>query len=169
MINEVKDLINSQINKEMYSAYLYLDMSNFYINKNLDGFGNWFRVQAQEEMDHAMLFTTYLLNNQEDVKLEAIAAPDVPFADFRAPLAAAYEHELFVTASINNIYTVASGNKDYRTMQLLSWFIDEQGEEEKNTDDLIQKYDLFGSDPKGLYMLDKDLAARVYTPPSLVL
>lgn len=169
MIKEVKDLINSQINKEMYSAYLYLDMSNFYINKNLDGFGNWFRVQAQEEMDHAMLFTTYLLNNQEDVKLEAIAAPDVPFSDFRAPLAGAYEHELFVTASINNIYTVASENKDYRTMQLLSWFIDEQGEEEKNTDELIQKFDLFGSDPKSLYMLDKDLAARVYSPPSLVL
>ena len=93
----------------------------------------------------------------------------MPFPDFRAPLAGAYEHELFVTASINNIYTVASENKDYRTMQLLSWFIDEQGEEEKNTDDLIQKYDLFGSDPKSLYMMDKDLATRVYAPPSLVL
>lgn len=169
MNKAIKDLINQQINKEMYSAYLYLDISNFFINKNLSGFGNWYKVQAQEEMDHAMLFMTYLQNNGEEVKLEAIAAPDVPFPDLRAPLQASYDHEKFVTASIDNIYGVALEHKDYRTMQLLSWFIDEQGEEEKNADELIQHFDLFGNDPKSLYLMDKDLAARTYAPPSLVL
>lgn len=167
--NEVVKLINEQINKEFYSAYLYLDMSNFYYSKNLNGFGNWFKIQAQEERDHAMLFLTYLHNNGEDVKLDAIAAPDVPFPDFRAPLVAALDHERFVTASINSIYDEASQQKDYRTMQFLGWFITEQGEEEQNTEDLVQRYDLFGSDPKSLYLMDSELAARVYAAPSLVL
>lgn len=133
------------------------------------GFGNWFRVQAQEEQDHAMLFLQYMLNNGEKVTLDAIAAPDVPFEDFKAPLVAALEHEQYVTASINNIYEEASKQKDYRTMQFLGWFITEQEEEERNTGDLIQQYDLFASDGKGLYLMDSELAARVHTPPSLVL
>jgi ferritin len=126
-------------------------------------------VQAQEEQDHAMLFLQYMLNNGEKVTLDAIAAPDVPFEDFKAPLVAALEHEQYVTASINNIYEEASKQKDYRTMQFLGWFITEQEEEERNTGDLIQQYDLFASDGKGLYLMDSELAARVHTPPSLVL
>lgn len=167
--NEVTKLLNEQINKEFYSAYLYLDMSNYYFSKNLNGFGNWFKVQAQEERDHAMLFLTYLQNNGEDIKLDAIAAPDITFTDFKAPLVAALDHERYVTASIDAIYEEASKQKDFRTLQFLSWFITEQGEEEKNTEDLVQRYDLFGSDAKSLYLLDGELAARIYAAPSLVL
>ena len=94
MLNaEVKKLLNEQINKELYSAYLYLDMANYYSVESLEGFENWFYVQAQEERDHAMLMRTYLLNNDEAVKLTAIAMPDVAFTDYKKPLTAALEHE----------------------------------------------------------------------------
>lgn len=169
MNTQLIKLLNEQINKEFYSAYLYLDISNFYNDKNLGGFGNWFTVQAKEEQDHALLFSQYLLNNSIPVKLEAIAAPDKVFGDFREPLAAALEHERFVTASINKIYEEAYNSKDYRTMQFLDWFIKEQLEEEKNADELVSRYDLFGTDAKGLYMLDAEMKTRIYTPPSLVL
>ncbi|MBB2182587.1 ferritin [Lachnospiraceae bacterium MD1] len=170
MMNQsVIDLLNQQINKEFYSAYLYLDMANYYADQGLNGFENWFYVQMQEERDHALLFRQYLLNNGEKVKLDAIAAPDKEFKSFRDPLIIALEHEKYVTASINTIYEEAYKNKDFRTMQFLDWFIKEQGEEEKNADDNIKKFDLFAGDSKGLYMLDNELKARIYTAPSLVL
>ena len=170
MINEkVAKLMNEQINKELYSAYLYLDMVNYYIDKGLDGFANWFKVQAQEEYSHAELFMQYMQNNQEKVTLEAIQAPNVKFDSFDSPLREALKHEQYVTASINNIYAAAYEIKDYRAMQFLDWFIMEQGEEEKNADDLITRYKLFGSDSKGLYLLDQEMGTRVYSPPSLLL
>ncbi len=170
MLNkDLVSLINRQIKREFYSAYLYLDMSNYYADQNLNGFANWFKVQAQEERDHAMLFNQYLLNNSEKVILQQIDAPDLTYPQFKDPLTAAYAHELTVTESINEIYALAYSLKDFRTMQFLDWFVKEQGEEEKNTDELIKKYDLFGSDPRSLYLLDTELAARVYAPPTLVL
>ena len=165
----VVKLINEQINKEFFSAYLYLDMANYYNSKNLDGFANWFNIQAQEERDHAMLFIQYLGNNNAEVKLEAIAAPAIEFVDFRTPLVESLKHEQFVTASIETIYEEAKNQKDYRTQEMLNWFIKEQGEEEKNAEDNIGKYDLFAGDPKGLYALNAEMLARVYTAPSLVL
>lgn len=167
--DQVVKLLNEQINKEFYSAYLYLDMSNYYDSKNLNGFSNWFKVQAQEERDHAMLFLTYLQNNNEEIKLTAIAGPDKTYPDFKAPLVASLEHERLVTASIYNIYEEASRQKDFRTQQFLNWFITEQGEEEKNAEDLVERYELFGNDAKSLYLLDAELAARVYAAPNLVL
>lgn len=170
MLNqELVSLLNKQINMEWFSAYFYLDISNYYTDRNLNGFGSWFYVQTQEERDHAMLFVKYLLNNNEKVVLQDVKAPDKIFEDFRAPANAAFEHEKKVTASINNIYAAAYEQKDFRTMQFLDWFVKEQGEEEKNTEDIVQRYDLFGRDSKGLYLLDSELAARVYAPPTLVL
>lgn len=166
---EVVKLLNEQINKEFYSAYLYMDMANYYADESLSGFENWFVVQMQEERDHALLFRQYLLNNGESVILTEIAAPSKKFGNFRDPLVEALEHEQYVTASINAIYEEAYKNKDFRTMQFLDWFIKEQGEEEKNADDNIKKFDLFAGDPKGLYMLDNELKTRVYAAPSLVL
>ncbi len=166
---ETKKLLNEQINKEFYSAYLYLAMANFYGEKNLNGFENWFTVQAREEQDHAMLFRQYLLNEGEQVTLAAIDAPKGKFETFRDPLTASLEHEQFVTKSIYAIYAAAQKQGDYRTVNFLNWFVTEQGEEEKNADELIKRYDLFGADPKGLYMLNADLAARTYNPPSLTL
>lgn len=166
---EVVTLLNEQINKELYSAYLYLDMANFYSDEGLEGFENWFYVQMQEEFSHAMLFRKYLLNLDQSVGLAAIDAPTKKYTDFKEPLLGSLEHEKFVTASINNIYDKAYQSKDFQTMQFLDWFVKEQGEEEKNSNDLIKKYELFGSDSKGLYMLDQELSARIFTAPSLVI
>ena len=169
MDRKVADLLNQQVNKEFYSAYLYLDMANYYIDLDLDGFGNWYTIQAQEERDHAMLFVQYLQNNGEKVTLEAIDKPDKVFETPLDPLVAAAEHERYVTDLIHKIYEAAYEVKDFRTMQFLDWFVKEQGEEETNAEGLIKKFELFGGDPKSLYMLDSELGARVYTAPSLVL
>ena len=169
MDKKVAELLNEQINKEFYSAYLYLEFANYYAAEGLDGFENWYKVQAQEERDHAMLFYQYLQNSSEKVMLEAIAKPDCQLTDHMAPLKAGLEHEQYVTSLINTIYAAAFDVKDFRTMQLLDWFVKEQGEEEKNATDLITKMELYGSDAKGLYMLNSELGARAYTAPSLVL
>lgn len=170
MLNEkVINLLNDQINKELYSAYLYLDMANFYIDNDLDGFGNWYNIQAQEERDHAMLFVKYLQNNGIKVTLDAVAKPDKEFVNLIDPLKTGAEHERYVTELIHTIYDAAYSVKDFRTMQFLDWFVKEQGEEETNADTLVKKFELFGDDPKSLYLLNQELAARVYSAPSLVL
>ena len=170
MMNEkVRDLLNAQINKEFYSAYLYLEFSNYFDDKGLEGFANWYMVQAQEERDHAMLFYKYLQNENQKVTLEAIDKPDKTFSCHLDVLKAGLEHEEYVTSLINDIYAAAYEVKDFRTMQFLDWFVKEQGEEETNANDLITKMELFGSDPKSLYMLNQELAARIYTAPSLVI
>ena len=169
MDKKVSALINEQVNKEFYSAYLYLDFANYYTEQGLNGFANWYTVQAQEERDHALLMLKYLQNNGEKATLEAVARPEWKRDGLRAPLAEGYKHEQYVTSLINAIYGAAAEAKDYRTMQFLDWFVKEQGEEETNADTLVKKFDLFGGDAKGLYMLDAELAARVYAAPSLVL
>ena len=166
---KVAKLLNEQINKEFYSAYLYLDFANYYASVGLDGYENWYRIQAQEERDHAMLFYQYMQNNGQTVTFAAIERPEWTRADNMAPLKKALEHEKYVTSLIDEIYLEASAAKDFRTMQLLDWFVKEQGEEEKNAADMITKMELFGSDSKGLYMLNNELKARVYSAPSLVL
>ena len=162
-------LLNEQINKEFYSAYLYLDMANYYDSLDLDGYANYYTVQAQEERDHALLFMKYMQNNGLKVTLEAIGKPDKEFSSILDPLVAAAEHERYVTALINAIYHEAHEAHDYRTMKFLDWFVDEQMEEEDAADAMISRYKLFGSDPKGLYALDQEYAARIYTAPSLTL
>ena len=169
MNNKVHELLNQQINKEFYSAYLYLDFSNYFKARGLDGFANWYMIQAQEERDHAMLFYQYLQNEGCKVTLEAIDKPDKAFTSDMDVLVAGLEHEKYVTALINDIYSAAYEIKDFRTMQFLDWFVKEQGEEETNANDMITKMELFGSDPRSLYMLNQELAARVYSAPSLVL
>ena len=165
----VSKLINEQINKELYSAYLYLDFSIYYESQGLDGFANWYMIQAQEERDHAMLMLKYLQNNGEEVTLEAVGKPDKEYSGLMDPLKFGFEHEQYVTSLINDIYGAAYAVKDFRTMQFLDWFVKEQLEEEKSADDMIKKMELFGNDSKGLYSLDAEYAARVYTAPSLTL
>ena len=169
MDKRVHELLNDQINKELYSAYLYLDFSNYFKRAGLDGFANWYMIQAQEERDHAMLFYQYLQNENQVVTLEAVAKPDKVLNCHMDVLMAGLEHEKYVTSLIHDIYSAAYDVKDFRTMQFLDWFVKEQGEEETNANDMITKMELFGSDPKSLYMLNQELAARVYSAPSLVL
>ncbi|GAA6514253.1 ferritin [Merdimmobilis hominis] len=160
-------LLDDQFGKELFSAYLYLSMANYYEEASLNGFANWFFVQAQEERDHAMLIRTYLLDNNAKMKMGAIKNPEGDFKDFLDPLKASLEHEQYVTRSIHEIYAAAYQAKDFRTMQFLDWFVKEQGEEEKTVEDLIQRFELFGRDPKGLYSLDQELGARTYVQATL--
>ena len=169
MNERIAALLNEQINKEFYSAYLYLDMAVFYEELNLSGFANWYMIQAQEERDHALLFMKYMQNNGLKVTLDVIGKPDKVYKELIDPLVASAEHERYVTSLINEIYHEAHENKDYRTMKFLDWFIEEQGEEEEKADTMVNRYKLFGTDPKGLYLLDQEYAGRVYTAPSLVL
>jgi len=169
MNDKIAKLLNEQINKELYSAYLYLDISNYYDEMDLDGYKNYYMIQAQEERDHALLFMQYMQINGFKVTLDAIGKPDKKFDSVLSPLEVAAEHERYVTALINNIYHEAHEAKDYRTMKFLDWFVDEQMEEEDNADTMISRYKLFGQEPRGLYLLDQEYAARVYTAPSLVL
>ena len=166
---KVHELLNQQINKEFYSAYLYLDFSNYFEDAGLDGFANWYKIQAQEERDHAMLFYQYLQNENQKVTLEAIAKPDKDFTCHLDVLKAGLEHEEYVTSLINDIYAAAYDVKDFRTMQFLDWFVKEQSEEENNFRNLLQKIQLFTSDNKGLYLFDNELAARNYAVPTLIL
>jgi len=169
MDKKVHELLNAQINKELYSAYLYLEFSNRFKADSLDGFANWYMIQAQEERDHAMLFYTYLQNEDMPVTLEAVAKPEVDAPEHMDILKAGLAHEKYVTSLINDIYAAAYEVRDFRTMQFLDWFVKEQGEEETNANDLISKMTLFGSDPRSLYLLNQELAARIYSAPSLVL
>lgn len=158
MDSKVAQLINQQINAELYSAYLYLDFSNYYRAAGLDGFAGWYIEQAKEEMDHAHKFYDYLHDNDVPVVLEAIAKPDKTFTDPVQPLEAGYEHEKLVTSMIDKIYAAAVKAKDYRTSVFLEWFISEQSEEEKNARDLLTKMKLFGQD--SLYHIDHEMAKR---------
>ena len=169
MDKKVADLINQQVNKEFYSAYLYLDFANYFASKGLDGFANWYRIQAQEERDHAMLFFDYLHHNSVDVTLDAIDKPEWNRGEVMDALKAGLEHEQYVTSLINDIYDAAQQVKDFRTVQFLDWFGKEQGEEEANANDLITKMEMFGTDARGLYLLNSELKARVYVAPSLTI
>lgn len=168
MLNKkIIDLLNRQINREFFSAYLYLDIANFFNHQGLAGYANYFRVQAKEEQEHAMKIVDYLLDNNEQVALEAIAQPQVKETEYPAIFNLVIAHERFITNSIYEIVTVTHEEHDYRTQQFLAWFVSEQGEEEKNAEDMLGKFELFGHDPKGLMELDKELLARVYTPATV--
>jgi ferritin len=158
--------INDQINKELYSEYLYFSMAAYLERVGLSGFSNFMRVQAQEEHAHGVKFYEYLLERQGKVILQAI---DAPASDFDSPLFVfedTYAHEQYVTASINDLMTIAIEEKDYAAQSFLKWFIDEQVEEEASMDNVLTQIKLISGDGKGMFMLDRELGQRVFTPPS---
>ncbi len=158
--SKIYDLLNQQINKEIYASYIYLDIANYYDEQNLDGFSNWFDIQTKEELEHAELIIQYLRDNGKRVVLETIEKPSFNFKNFKEPLEVSLEHERFITDSINEIYDEAFKQRDFRTMRFLDWFVKEQAEEEKNAETLCNRFELFGQESKGLYMLDQELGAR---------
>jgi len=161
----MEEALNAQINRELYSAYLYLSMSAQFAELGLSGGQNWMHVQFQEELFHVQKFFDYVIERGGRVRLEAI---DRPGQDWDAPLAmfeAALEHEGKVTAWINQLADLALELRDHATLQELQWFIAEQVEEEASADDICRKLRLVKDSPGGLYEVDKELAARVYTPP----
>lgn len=164
MQKEMAEAINQQIQQEFFSAYLYLAISNYYVEQHLDGFANWFQIQAQEERDHAMLFVRYLQDSGEKVTLREIQAPVSSYPSLKEPLQMTYAHEQSVTKAIHTMYEQAMAQKDYRTVQFLQWFVEEQGEEEKIARDLIERLELIGEAKQGLFWLDNELKNRAYTP-----
>lgn len=168
MISEkIEKLINDQIQKEFYSAYLYLSFEAYFASRSLDGFAHWFRVQAMEERDHAIIFINYLDQMGGRLKLQTIQAPEWNFNSIEEVILKQLEHERLVTASIFNIADQAIEERDHRTNSFLKWFIDEQAEEEDNAQQNLDKVRLVGeNDGKGIYMLDIEMAARVYVIPA---
>jgi len=157
---------NEQINEELYSAYLYLSMVAYFESINLPGFANWMRVQTQEEIVHAMKFYDYINQRDGRVVLTALADPQIEWKSPMDAFEAAYKHEVHITAKINELVNLAIEEKDHAANMFLQWFVNEQVEEEKNPLDIIQKLKMIKDSSEGLYMLDKELATRVFIPPA---
>ena len=161
MEKKLLEAINQQINAEIYSAYLYLSMSAYFETKGLSGFSHWMQMQAQEEMIHSMIFFNFVNDRGDRVILEAIDKPDTDFDSVKDVFAKTLAHEKKVTASINNLYSIAEKLNDNAAKIMLQWFIKEQVEEEKNPADILAKLDLVKEEASGILMLDKDLSARL--------
>jgi ferritin len=161
MISEkMQAAMNKQINAELHSAYVYLSMSAYFEHMNLAGFANWMRVQAQEEVGHAMRFYTFIHERLGRVLLEPI--PAVP-TGWESPLAAfedAFRHEQKISSMIHKLVDLAVEERDYPVNSFLQWFIDEQVEEESSADAIVQQLKLVGDSGQGLFMLDREMAGR---------
>lgn len=158
--------LNEQINAEIYSAYLYLSMESYFRSLDLSGFANWMRVQVQEEMMHAMKIYDYVDARGGRITLKSIAAPQTEWKSPAAVFEATYKHEQKVTGLINNLVSLAIKEKDHATNTFLQWFVNEQVEEESSADKIIQQMKMMGNAPGGMFMLDRELGQRVFTPPA---
>ena len=158
--------INAQINAELWSAYLYLSMSMDAEAKGLKGVANWFHVQYLEEQDHARIFMNYLNSRDVKVILQPIAEVPTEWDSVLAMFKQTLEHEKKVTALINNLAFIANEDRDFASVNRLVWFIDEQVEEEENAREMIAAVEAVEGNKYGMYMLDKELATRVYNTPS---
>jgi ferritin len=152
--------INEQINKELYSSYLYLSMAAYFEGQNLPGFAKWMYVQTGEEREHGMKFYEYLVDRGAKVELKTIAAPATVWKSSLEVFKEVQKHEAFVTASINSLYELALGEKDYPSQILLQWFISEQVEEEKNAAEIVQQLELIDAKGTAVLMLDHQLGHR---------
>lgn len=163
MINKkVEDILNAQINKEFYSAYLYLAMSAFFDEIGLYGFANWTKVQAREEVDHGMILFDYIIERDGTIDLQQINSPDRSFENPLQVFEKILDHEKYVTESINCVAYMSDDECDLATRHFINWYISEQVEEEANALDIIKKLKMFGEDKSSLYQLDKDLGTRTY-------
>ncbi len=163
MINEkVENVLNSQINKEFYSAYLYLAMSAYFDEIGLYGFSNWTKVQAREEVDHGMILFDYIIERDGTVKLTQIEAPDKDFQNPVQVFEKILEHEKYVTESINCVASMSEDECDLATRHFINWYISEQVEEEANARDVITKLKMFGDEKSSLFHLDQELGKREY-------
>lgn len=152
--------LNEQINKEFYSAYLYLSMSAYFERNNLPGFAKWMNIQAGEEYEHGMKFYEHLLDRGGKVELKPIAGPEVDWKSNLEVFKQAQAHEALVTASINALYELALADKDYPAQVMLQWFVTEQVEEEKNAADIVHQLELIDNKGTAVLMLDHQLGYR---------
>ncbi|MBW2623275.1 MAG: ferritin [Deltaproteobacteria bacterium] len=163
---KIQDALNGQLNAEIYSAYLYLSMSNYFESLGLIGMANWMRIQWQEELTHALKFNDYLNERGGRVLLTSIEGPQT---EWDSPLKAFQDtagHERKVTGLINDLVNLAESESDHATKNFLMWYVSEQVEEEASVDAVLQKLKLVGSAGEGLLMVDNELAKRIFTPPA---
>ena len=164
MLNKkIEEALNAQINAEMWSAYLYLSMAAFCHANGNPGMGHWFEVQFQEEQDHAKILFNYVIQRNGKVDLKAIKEVPTTWESVLDVFESTLKHEQTVTALINNLFALTTQENDYATQSMLKWFVDEQVEEEENAQNIIDNLRMIKDNGYGLYMLDKELGARVYT------
>lgn len=163
---KMEKALNEQINAELYSSYLYLAMSAHFADVNLDGFANWMRIQAQEELLHAMKFFDHVIERDGHAKLETIKAPEGTWKAPQDIFEASYEHEKYISGRINSLVTLALKENDHATNNFLQWFVAEQVEEEATAKGILEQLKLIGKDPAALFHIDLELAKRVFTAPT---
>jgi ferritin len=158
---KIQKALNEQLNEEFYSSYFYLSMSAYFESKDLQGFAQWFRLQADEEYAHAMKIFDYVYQIGGEVKLLKIDGPKTNWETFLEVFQDTFEHEQKVTKSINKLLELAYAEKDHATINFLQWFVSEQVEEEATAMQNVKKMEMIGDNGAGLFMLDKELGSRV--------
>jgi len=161
---KMQKALNTHLNEELYSSYLYLSMAAYFEARNLKGFANWMRLQSAEEQLHGMKFFNFILQKGGKVNLAQIGAPKVDWKSIPEVFTDTLKHEQKITGLINKLVEVAMTEKDFATNNFLQWFVTEQVEEEANVEEIIQKIEMIGDNKSGLYMLDNELGARVLAP-----
>lgn len=164
--DKMADALNTQVNKEMYSGYLYLAMSAQATHLGYNGVANWFKVQTQEEMTHAMKMYDYLNSQEAKVTLLAIDKPSGEYTSIQEMFEKTLEHEKLVTSLIHNLVKISRDEHDYASEIFLQWFVTEQIEEEENATEILNNLRMMGDKGEGVFMIDKDLGSRVFTPPA---
>jgi len=154
------DALNKQIGEELFSAYLYLAMSADFEAKSLPGFAGWMRAQAEEEIEHAMRIFAYINDRGGRAVMEAIGKPQTEWKSPLDAFQAAYDHERHISKCIDDLVTQARAAGDFATESFLKWFVDEQVEEEKSADEIVQKLKMFSDSSESIYLLDKELGKR---------
>jgi ferritin len=163
MLNKkIEEAINAQINAELWSAYLYLSMAAYCHFKGQPGMAHWFEVQFKEEQDHAKIFFNFVIQRNGKVTLKAIDAVPTEWKSLVDVYESTLAHEQKVTGLISNLYRLATDENDFATQSMLKWFIDEQVEEEDNAQTIIDNLKMIKDNGYGIYMIDKELSARVY-------
>jgi len=162
---KLQDAFNEQINKELYSEYLYLSMAAYFDSIGLPGCANFMKVQVQEERFHSMKMYDYVNERGGRVLLKEIKSPQTEFSSVLEIFEMSYKHEQFVSKSINELMDIAILDNDHATRSFLNWFVDEQVEEEDSMDTIVNKLKLIGGKGHGLLMIDNELGARVFNPP----
>ena len=161
---KIEEALNAQINAEMWSAYLYLSMAAYCHAQGQPGMGKWFEVQFKEEQDHAKILFNYVISRNGKVVLRPIEAVPTEWKSVVEVFENSLRHEQSITESINKLFALTSAENDYATQSMLKWFIDEQVEEEENVKTIIDNLKMIKDNGYGIYMLDKELGARSYSP-----
>ena len=166
MDEKMIDALNSQLNAELYSSYLYLSMGTYFESMDMSGFSNWMRVQAQEELSHAMKIHDFVIQRGDRVILTRIDSPPTEWESAVDAFEHVYAHEQKVTGLINQLVNLALSLGDHATNNFLQWFVAEQVEEEESSSGVLKKVKMANDSLSALLMLDNELAQRIFTPPT---